>query len=122
MEAWGSLRPRWLWAGLLVGVLCGATFLVAELSDNWTIAPTAVFLGAMAGPFAFAIWVTDRTRVGRSIPPDLLFMTWLVGGGFAILFTGFFQSEFFHRSNGLGYLWVGLVEETAKIIVPLAIC
>jgi len=122
MPAWRSLVPRWLRAGLLVAVLCGLTFLVAELSDNWTIAPTAVFLGAMAGPFAFAIWLTDRTRVGRSVPPDLLFVTWLGGGGVAILFTGFFESEFFHRSHGRGYLWVGLVEETSKVIAPLAIC
>ena len=114
--------PRWLRAGLLLLVLCGATFLVAELSDNWTIAPTAVLLGAMAGPFAFAIWLTDRTRVGRSIPPDLLFVTWLGGGGVAILFTGFFESRFFHNPTGRGYLWVGLVEEAAKVIAPLAIC
>jgi RsiW-degrading membrane proteinase PrsW (M82 family) len=111
-----------LWVGLLIGVLSGATFLVAELSDNWTVAPTGVFLGAMAGPFAFAVWLTDRTRVGRSVPPDLLFVTWLGGGGFAILFTGFFESEFFRRGGGQGYLWVGLVEETAKLIVPLAVC
>jgi RsiW-degrading membrane proteinase PrsW (M82 family) len=122
MPAWRSLVPRWLRAGLLVAVLCGATFLIAELSDNWTIAPTAVFLGAMAGPFAFTIWLTDRTRVGRSVPPDVLFATWLVGGGVAILFTGFFESEFFHRSTGRGYLWVGVVEETGKAIAPLAIC
>jgi RsiW-degrading membrane proteinase PrsW (M82 family) len=122
MPAWGSLVPRWLKAGLLVGVLCGTTFLVAEVSDNWTIAPTAVFLGAMAGPFAFAIWLTDRTRIGRSVPPDLLFVTWLIGGGVAILFTGLFESEFFRRGGGRGYLWIGVVEETAKVIAPLAIC
>jgi RsiW-degrading membrane proteinase PrsW (M82 family) len=122
MFARRSLVPRWLRAGLLVAVLCGLTFLVAEVSDNWTIAPTAVFLGAMAGPFALAIWLTDRTRVGRSIPPDVLFVTWLGGGGVAILFTGFFESDFFPRSHGRGYLWVGLIEETSKVIAPLAIC
>ena len=114
--------PRWLKAGLLVGVLAGATFAVAELSDNWTIAPTAVLLGALAGPFAFAVWVTDRTRVGRSVPPDVLFVTFLVGGGVAIVFTGFFEADLFYSSTDFGYLWVGFIEETAKVIAPLAIC
>lgn len=114
--------PRWLTAGLLLAGLTGMTFLVAELTDNWTIVPTAVFLGAMTGPFAFAIWVTDRTRVGRAVEPDVLFTTWLVGGAFAIVFAGFFESDFFYRPEGWGYLWIGLVEETAKVIPPLAIC
>src|SRR5262245_58573303 len=93
------LVPRWLQAGLLIAVLCGVTFAIAELSNNWTVAPTGVFLGALAGPFAFAIWVTDRTRVGRSVPPDVLFATWLVGAGFAIGFTGFFESHVFYNST-----------------------
>ncbi len=84
--------------------------------------PTAVFLGAMSGPFAFAIWVTDRTRVGRSVAPDVLFTTWLVGGGVAIVFAGIFESDFFYNPSGWGYLWIGVVEETAKVIAPLAIC
>ena len=96
--------------------------LVAQLTNNWTIVPTAVFVGAMSGPFAFAIWVTDRTRVGRSVAPDVLFTTWLVGGGIAIVFAGIFESDFFYKPNGWGFLWIGLVEESAKVIAPLAIC
>jgi protease PrsW len=122
MPAWISRVPRWLTAGLLLGVLSGMTFLVAELSDNWTIAPTAVFLGAMSGPLMFAIWTEDRTRVGRSVAPDVLFAMWLLGGGVAIVFAGFFESRFFHNPTGRGYVWIGLVEETAKVVAPLAIC
>jgi RsiW-degrading membrane proteinase PrsW (M82 family) len=123
MWRWLSWPPRWLRAGVLVGVLSAVTFLTAELSHNWTIAPTAVLLGALAGPFALAIWITDRTRVGRSVPPDLLFATFLVGGGVAILFTGFFESAFFYpHPSRPGYFWIGFVEETAKVIAPLAIC
>jgi RsiW-degrading membrane proteinase PrsW (M82 family) len=122
MSARRWLFPRWLKAGLLLAALCGATFAIAEISDNWTIAPTAVLLGALAGPFAFAVWVTDRTRVGRSVPPDVLFATWLVGGGFAIVFTGFFEADVFQHSTDFGYLWVGFIEETAKVIPPLVLC
>ena len=118
----GWLFPRWLKGGLLLAALCAVTFLVAEVSGNWTIAPTAVFLGSMAGPFALAIWITDRTRVGRSVPSDVLFTTFLVGGGVAILFTGFFESAFFYPAAGRGYLWIGLVEETSKVITALVIC
>jgi RsiW-degrading membrane proteinase PrsW (M82 family) len=81
-----------------------------------------VFLGAMSGPFAFATWVTDRTRVGKSVAPDVLLTTWLVGGGVAIVFAGVFESDFFYQPTGGGFLWIGLVEESAKVVVPLAIC
>jgi RsiW-degrading membrane proteinase PrsW (M82 family) len=119
-ERWPG--PRWLRAWLLVAVLAGLTLLVAEVTDNWSIAPTAVFLGAMSGPFAFAIWVTDRNRIARSVAPDTLFTTWLVGGGVAIVFAGIFESDFFYHPAGSGFLWIGVVEESAKVVVPLAIC
>ena len=76
----------------------------------------------MSGPFAFATWVTDRTRVGRSVAPDVLFTTWLAGGAIAIVFAGIFESDYFFESHGLGFLWIGVVEESAKVIAPLAIC
>lgn len=119
---WRWLVPRWLKAWLLVAGLTGMAFLVAQLTNNWTIVPTAVFLGAMSGPFAFATWVTDRTRVGRSVPPDILFTTLMVGGGIAIVFAGIFESDFFYRPTGGGFLWIGVVEESAKVIVALAVC
>jgi RsiW-degrading membrane proteinase PrsW (M82 family) len=114
--------PRWLMAWALVIGLAGLTLLVAQLSGNWTIVPTALFLGAVSGPFAFAVWVTDRTRAGRSVAPDVLFLMWLFGGGIAIVVVGLFESDFFYDPADKGYLWVSLVEETAKIIAPLAVC
>jgi RsiW-degrading membrane proteinase PrsW (M82 family) len=119
---WSWLAPRWLRAWLLLAGLTGMAFLVAQLTTNWTIVPTAVFLGAMAGPFAFAIWVTDCTRVGRSVAPDVLFTTWLIGGGLAIVFAGIFEADFFYPAPGSGYFWIGAVEESAKVIAPLTIC
>lgn len=121
-RAWRWLVPRWLKAGLLIGTLSGVALLVAQLTDNWTVIPTAVFLGALAGPFAFAIWVTDRTRIGRSVAPDVLFTTWLIGGGIAIVFAGIFESDYFYQPVGWGFLWIGVVEESAKVIVPLTLC
>ena len=121
-RAWRWLVPRWLKAWLLIAALTGIALLVAQLTNNSTVVPTAVFLGALSGPFAFAIWVTDRTRVGRSVAPDVLFTTWLVGGGVAIVFAGIFESDFFYDPTGGGFLWIGVVEESAKVMVPLAIC
>jgi RsiW-degrading membrane proteinase PrsW (M82 family) len=116
------LRTRWLRAWLLIAGLCAFALLVAQLTKNWTVVPTAVFIGSMSGPVAFAAWVNDRTRVGRSVAPDVLFTTWLLGGGLAIVFAGIFQSDFFFHPVGGGFLWIGAVEETAKVIAPLAIC
>jgi protease PrsW len=121
-SGWRWFVPRWLKAWVLLAGLCGMAFLVAQLTDNWTIVPTAIFLGALSGPFAFAIWVSDRTRIGRSVAPDVLFTTWLVGGGFAIIFAGIFEADFFYPPEGQGFVWIGVVEESAKVITPLAIC
>jgi RsiW-degrading membrane proteinase PrsW (M82 family) len=107
---------------LLLILLSGVTLLVAELTETWSIAPTGIFVGALSGPLAFAVWVTDRTRVGRSVAPDVLFTTWIVCGAVGILLAGVFEHDFFFPSGGSGFLWIGLVEELAKTVVPLGIC
>jgi protease PrsW len=117
-----AVVPRWLLAALLLAVLTGTTLLVAEFTRNWSIVPAAIFLGAMTGPLAFAVWVTDRTRVGRAVAPDVLFITFLVGGGVATIFVGIFESAFLYRPATPGWLWIGFVEEIAKFLVPVAIC
>jgi RsiW-degrading membrane proteinase PrsW (M82 family) len=116
---WRERIPRWLRAWLLLVIVAGVTFTVARLSRNSTIVPTGVFLASLSGPLAFAVWLTDRTRVGRSVAPDVLFATWLLGGGAAIVIAGIFESPFFFQPAGPGYLWVALVEEVAKVVVPL---
>jgi RsiW-degrading membrane proteinase PrsW (M82 family) len=113
--------PRWLKAWLLTAALAATTLLVARLTTNWTMVPAAVFLGALSGPFAFAVWVTDWTRVGRSVPPDTLFMSWLVGGGVAIMISGLFESQFFLDASDPGYLWVALTEEVAKAALAIGV-
>jgi RsiW-degrading membrane proteinase PrsW (M82 family) len=114
--------PRWLAAWLLLGALSGFTLAIARLTDNWTLTPTAIFVGALSGPIALATWVTDRTRVGRSVAPDVLFMTAVVGGASAIVLAGVLEGRLFEGPTVLDLAWVGLVEELAKIAVPLLIC
>jgi RsiW-degrading membrane proteinase PrsW (M82 family) len=113
--------PRWLKVWLLVAALTGATLLLVQLTDERSIVPGAAFLGALAGPMAFAVWVTDRTRIGRSVAPDVLFMSWLVGGGVAMLFAGFFQPGVWFHPRGYAFLWVALTEEIAKLLLPVSI-
>jgi RsiW-degrading membrane proteinase PrsW (M82 family) len=122
VRRWREVIPRWVFAALLMVTLTGTTLLVARITLNWSIVPAAIFLGAMSGPLAFVVWVNDRTRVGRSVAPDVLFITFLVGGGVATIFVGIFESDFFYRPTAPGWLWIGLVEEIAKVLVPVAIC
>lgn len=115
------LVPRWFKVWLLVATVAGALFAVANLNSNETVVPPAVFLGALAGPLAFSTWVTDKTRVGRSVPPDILYVTWIIGGGLGAMFTAIFSTRFFFDPTGTGVLWVGIVEEAAKVATPLGI-
>jgi RsiW-degrading membrane proteinase PrsW (M82 family) len=115
------LVPRWAKVWLLTMGLGASLLLVAALNGNDTVVPAGIFLAALAGPLAFCTWVTDRTRVGRSVPPDVLLTTLLVGGGIGALFAALFNSRFFFDPTGTGVLWVGPMEEIAKLIVPLGV-
>jgi RsiW-degrading membrane proteinase PrsW (M82 family) len=44
-----------------------------------------------------------------------------VGAGVGTIIAGIFEDSLYEPS-GLGYLWIGLVEETAKVVVPFTIC
>jgi RsiW-degrading membrane proteinase PrsW (M82 family) len=119
---WYELVPRWVRVAVIMAALSGTALLVAQLTGNWSIVPSAIVTGAMAAPLVFAAWIDDRTRIGRSVPPDVLFMTFVVGGGAATIIAGIFEADFIYRPSGEGYLWIGLVEETAKFVVPISIC
>jgi RsiW-degrading membrane proteinase PrsW (M82 family) len=119
---WYDVLPRWAWVGLIMLALSGADLLIAQLTHDWVLAPSAIIIGSMAAPLAFVVWIDDRTHVGRSVPPDVLFVIFLVGGGAATIIAGVFEADFFYNPSGPGYLWIGFVEETAKLVVPVAVC
>ena len=123
IDALTKVVPRWVGIAVLTAGLTGAILLVAQLTRNWTIVPAAAFIGAMSGPLVFLVWLDDRARIGKSVAPDELFITWLVGGGVAVIFVGIFESHYLYRHQGLGgYLWVAAAEGTGKILVPVGAC
>jgi RsiW-degrading membrane proteinase PrsW (M82 family) len=119
---WYEMVPRWLAVAVIMMLLSGTAWVVAQLTGNWSILPAAIVTTAMTAPLAFTAWVDDRTHIGRSVPPDVLFITFVVGGAAATIIAGIFESDFFFHPHGHGYLWIGLVEETAKVFVPFTLC
>ena len=119
---WIDAIPRWVGAAVLTAGLTGAILLTAQLTKNWTIVPAAMFIGAMTGPLVFLVWLDGRTRIGRSVAPDVLFIVWLVGGGVAMIFVGIFESDYLYHARFVGYVWYSAIEATAKLLVPIAIC
>jgi RsiW-degrading membrane proteinase PrsW (M82 family) len=114
--------PRWVGVAVLMPGLTGTILLVAQLTRNWTIVPAAMFLGSLTGPLVFLVWLDDRARIGRSVAPDVLFITWLVGGGVAVIFVGLFESDYLYRPLLRGFTWIAVTEEAAKVLVPIAVC
>src|SRR3954452_7982218 len=106
LRSWLHRLPRWLISGASLGLLSGLTLLVAHLTDNWPIAPTAVVVGAMVGPVSLSAWLTDRTHIGRSVAPDVLFMVGVVGGGFAVVVAGVIQIDVFSHPTVGGQVGV----------------
>jgi RsiW-degrading membrane proteinase PrsW (M82 family) len=119
---WNHRVPRWLIAWLVFASMSGLALLLAQLTHNWTIAPTAAFVGGVSGPVALATWLTDRTGIGRSVRPDLLFMVAVAGGAFAIVAAALFQTQTFVHLNVPEALNVAVTEELAKVTVPILIC
>jgi RsiW-degrading membrane proteinase PrsW (M82 family) len=117
-----SAVPRWAGAAVLTAGLTGAILLTAQLTHNWTIVPAAMFIGALTGPLVFLVWLDDRARIGRSVAPDVLFITWIVGGGVAMIVVGIFEAQYLYNTGVAGFVWYSATEGTAKIVVPVTIC
>jgi RsiW-degrading membrane proteinase PrsW (M82 family) len=112
--------PRWIVAWLLFAGLSGVALLTAQLTHNWTVAPTAAFLGGISGPVALGTWLTDRTGIGRSARPDVLFVVAVAGGGFAIVVASVLEAQSFLHLSTPRAITIAVAEEAAKVLVPFA--
>jgi hypothetical protein len=121
-DDWTWVVPRWAVAWLIFAGLSGLALLTAQLTHNWTIAPTAAFVGGISGPVALAAWMSDRTGVGRSVRPDVLFVVGIGGGGFAIVVATVLETRSFVHLSIPRAVAIALAEEIAKVLVPLAMC
>ena len=116
----GVRRPAWI-AVLVVGV---ALFLAVErtlvATQNPNFVPSAILLGAAIVPAAFLTFVYGR-RLPYDVSPPVVLTAAFLGGIIGTVVAGTLE---FDAQRDLGFLptvGVGLIEETSKLIIPLAV-
>ncbi|MGD0114971.1 MAG: PrsW family intramembrane metalloprotease [Dehalococcoidia bacterium] len=107
-------------------VLLGGTalfFLLTALvrgTNNPSYVPTVIVVGAFVVPMAFVSYVYER-EPGRDIPTSIVAMCFLWGGMLGVTVAATLEYATL-RSLGTAQMFgVGMIEESAKLIVPLGI-
>lgn len=113
-------RHAWV-AVLLVGA---ALFLVEErtlvATQNPNLVPSAILLGASIVPLAFVTFLYGR-RLPYRVPGIAVATSAFLGGVIGTIVAATLEFDVLRDLGGLPMLGVGLIEETSKLLVPLAL-
>lgn len=114
------LRFAWLLA-LVLGVLAYvATFVLMLLTGNPMMLPTVLLVGAAAIPLTVLL-LAQSSRIGPLVPTRIVLVTAALGGLFAICAAGLEESIAGLLFGRASILLVGIIEESAKLVVPLLV-
>jgi RsiW-degrading membrane proteinase PrsW (M82 family) len=114
------LARRWSWVlVLVVGVVLYESVRQAVAdTGNPNLLPALLLLGAAVVPVAFVTFVAGR-RLVFDIGGGLVFGTALVGGVVGVVTAGVLEYGTLQRLGVIPLVAVGLIEEAAKLIVPV---
>lgn len=117
-----TFASRHAWIGVLV--IGTALFLVVErtlvATQSPNLVPTAILLGAAVVPAAFVAFISGR-RLPYTVTGSVIGSAAFLGGVIGTIVAGTLEFDAQHDLGGLPMIGVGLIEETSKLIVPLAI-
>lgn len=114
------LRFSWILA-LVVGLLAYVvTFVIMLLTRNSTMLPTVLLVGASVIPLTVLL-LAQSTRLGPLVPSRILLVVAALGGLFGICAAGLEESLAGLALGRASILLVGVIEETAKLVVPLIV-
>lgn len=113
------LNKRWFQI-LVSGVLL---FILAEIAlvttDNALFFPTVIILGAFVVPVTFIAYFYEYVR-DRDISMPTLTTCFIFGGLIGVIAAGFIEYQTLRSLNNASLFGVGLIEETFKLIFPVA--
>lgn len=113
---------RWAWLGVLV---IGLILYVAVLrtlvhTQNPNFVPALILLGATVMPLTFLTFAQART--GRwEVPASVLLVAAFFGGVIGTVVAGTLEYDTLRTLGGLPMFFVALIEESAKLIVPVVL-
>ncbi|MBF9130245.1 PrsW family intramembrane metalloprotease [Plantactinospora sp. S1510] len=118
----GDRVRRWSWLGVLaVGLLLYLVVLrTLVVTQNPNFVPALILLGATVVPLAFLTFAQART--GRwQVPAWALVTAAFFGGVIGTVVAGTLEYDTRRDLGTVPTLFVGLIEESAKLIVPIVL-
>lgn len=116
------MARRWAWLGVLVGgvVLFEVVRRVLVETQNPNLLPSLILLGAAVAPVTFVTFVLGR-RLPYDISPGAIAAVGVLGGMIGVVTAGLLEYDTMRDLGVLPMAGVGLIEESAKLIVPVAV-
>lgn len=117
-----TLARRWSWLlVLVVGIgLYEAIRRVLVETSNPNLLPALILIGAAVVPAAFVAFIAGR-RLVFAVHSGLVLTTALLGGVVGVVAAGLWEYRTLRNLGVLPMAGVGLIEEAAKLIVPLVL-
>jgi RsiW-degrading membrane proteinase PrsW (M82 family) len=107
---------------LLAGIaLFAADQQAIMLTGNLNLLPSLLLFGTLLVPAPFVIWLDGR-RPDYQLPISVLLICGLLGGALGTVAASILESGSARRFGGtLPTLLIGLIEESAKLMVPIIV-
>jgi RsiW-degrading membrane proteinase PrsW (M82 family) len=117
-----SRARRWAWLAVLVGglVLFWAVQQAIVSTGNPNLVPSMLLLGTLLVPVTFVIYIDGRVPV-YDLPLSVLLICGLLGGVLGTVLASVWESDTLQRLGGLPTPLIGLIEEGAKLIIPIGV-
>jgi RsiW-degrading membrane proteinase PrsW (M82 family) len=118
----GDRYRRWAWLGVLVvGLLLYLAVLRTLVrTQNPNFVPALILLGATVVPLAFLAFA--QARAGKwQVPAAALVISAFFGGVIGTVVAGTLEYDALRGLGALPMVFVALIEESAKLVVPVAL-
>lgn len=122
MTTGSSFWSRHVWMPVLI---VGTALYVLVLqtlihTQNPNFVPSLILLGAFLVPATFVTYIYQRVGAAGT-NPGVIALSVLFGGVIGVVVAGRLEYDTVRRLGTVPVLWVGLIEEAAKLIVPIGI-
>jgi protease PrsW len=114
----GSSR-LWLWVLMVGAAIWLVTALVTGITDQMHLVPNVILLGSFLVPVTMVLFALARASEGH-LTGQAVLLGFLGGGTLGTLFAALTEVYFLPKAAGT-FVTVGLLEETAKLLIVVAI-
>jgi RsiW-degrading membrane proteinase PrsW (M82 family) len=114
------IHAGWLWVLISGLVLFLATEKVLKATENPNFIPTVILLGAFLVPVTLVTYVYEREPV-KDVPLPTIAVSFFWGGVVGVIVAGLLEYSTLRELGFMRMLGVGLIEESAKLVFPVAV-